>query len=75
MAVLKCKMCGGDLEVSPQMTFGTCEYCGTTMTIPKDTDERRANLFNRANQLRANNDFDNAISAYENIISGRYERC
>ena len=28
MAILKCKMCGGDIELSADKTFGTCEYCG-----------------------------------------------
>ena len=28
MAVLKCKMCGGDLAVGFGMTVCECEYCG-----------------------------------------------
>ena len=24
MAILKCKMCGGDIELSADKTFGTC---------------------------------------------------
>ena len=39
MAVIKCKMCGGDIEISADKTFGTCEYCGSTMTLPKVDDE------------------------------------
>ena len=34
MIALKCKMCGGDLSVSPGASVGTCQYCGTTMTLP-----------------------------------------
>ena len=26
MAIIKCKMCGGDMEISADKTFGTCEY-------------------------------------------------
>ena len=26
MAIIKCKMCGGDIEISADKTFGTCEY-------------------------------------------------
>ena len=37
MAILKCKICGGDMELSPDRTFGTCEYCGSTMTLPVST--------------------------------------
>ena len=42
MAVLKCKMCGGDIEVSEDKTFGTCDSCGSTMTFPKIDDEQKA---------------------------------
>lgn len=33
MAVLKCKMCGGDIILSEDKTFGTCDSCGSTMTF------------------------------------------
>ena len=33
MAVLKCKMCGGTLDVTEGMTVCECEYCGTQQTI------------------------------------------
>lgn len=33
MAIIKCKMCGGDVELAPDKTFGTCEFCGNTMTV------------------------------------------
>ena len=39
MAIIKCKMCGGDIEISADKTFGTCEYCGSTMTLPKTDGE------------------------------------
>ena len=45
MAIIKCKMCGGDIEISADKTFGTCEYCGSTMTLPKVDDEQRAAAF------------------------------
>ena len=35
MAIIKCKMCSGDAELSPEKAFGTCEFCGSTMTFPK----------------------------------------
>ena len=44
MAIIKCKMCGGDMEISADKTFGTCEYCGSTMTLPKVSDEQRFSL-------------------------------
>jgi len=61
-------MCGGGLEIDAKMTIGTCQYCGSIMTLPKDTDDRKANQFNRANHLRRQNDFDKAAAIYETIL-------
>jgi len=30
MAILKCKMCGGDIILSEDKTFGTCDSCMLT---------------------------------------------
>ena len=68
MAVLKCKMCGGDVQVTDN-TYGTCDSCGSKSTLPKAADERKVNLFNRANHYRRQNDFDKAVQAYENILN------
>jgi hypothetical protein len=68
MVVFKCKMCGGDLDVNSSMTVGKCQYCDSTMTIPKINDDRRTNLFNRANHLRRSYDFDKAMGIYELIL-------
>ena len=67
--IFKCKMCGGNLDVNEKSTVGTCQYCGSTMTLPKASDEKKANLFNRANHYRRNNDFDKAMATYENILN------
>ena len=69
MAIIKCKMCGGDIELSADKTYGTCDSCGSTMTFPKVDDEHRANLFNRANHFRRQNEFDKAVTAYERILN------
>ncbi|MEE0982482.1 MAG: ATP-binding cassette domain-containing protein, partial [Bacteroidales bacterium] len=45
----KCKMCGGALEINDNKTVAECEYCGTKQTLPKLDDERKANLYDRAN--------------------------
>lgn len=69
MAIYKCKMCGGDLEVVEGKTVAECAYCGTQQTIPSADDEKRVNLFNRSNRLRIKNEFDKAEGIYESIIS------
>jgi len=69
MTVFKCKMCGGNIIAEEGMTYGTCDSCGSVMTLPKVADERIANLFNRANHFRRLNDFDRAIKMYDNILN------
>lgn len=68
MAIIKCKMCGGDMEIAADKTFGTCEYCGSTMTLPKVDDEQRAAAFNRGNHFRRIGEFDKALGVYERIV-------
>ena len=69
MAVIKCKMCGGDIEISADKTFGICEYCGSTMTLPKVSDDQRAAAFNRGNHFRRAGEFDKALGVYERIVA------
>ena len=68
MAVIKCKMCGGDIELSSDKTFGVCECCGSTMTFPKIDDDQRAAAFNRGNYFRRIGEFDKALAVYERIV-------
>lgn len=69
MSVFKCKMCGGALEVKNGETVATCEYCGTKQTLPKLDDDKRANMYDRANHFRRNNEFDKAAGIYEQILN------
>ena len=69
MAAFKCKMCGGDLIIEKGSTVAECEYCGSKQTLPKLDDDRSANLYDRANHFRRNNDFDKAAGLYEQILN------
>ena len=69
MALFKCKMCGGALEINNNETVATCEYCGTQQTLPKLDDDKRANMYDRANHFRRNNEFDKAMGIYEQILN------
>lgn len=69
MSIFKCKMCGGTLEIQERQTTAVCEYCGTKQTLPRLSDDRRANLYDRANHFRRNNDFDKASNIYEQILA------
>jgi len=68
MTVLKCKMCGGTLNLDNNTGIAVCKYCDSKQTITESKDEVIANLYNRANDLRLKCDFDTAASVYENII-------
>lgn len=67
--MIKCKMCGGDLNFTAGATTCECEFCGTTQTVPVVDNEKKANLFNRANRLRMSSEFDRAAAVYESIVA------
>lgn len=69
MAVFKCKMCGGNLEVQENQSVAVCEYCYTRQTLPRLDDEKKIALFTRANNLRIKSEFDKAAGIYESIIA------
>lgn len=69
MAFFKCKMCGGDLDISAGMSIAECQYCGTKQTLPKLDDDKKATLYDRANHFRRNNEFDKAMGIYEQILN------
>ena len=68
MAKYKCKMCGAPLDVVEGQTTITCSFCQSKQTVANPNDERKENLFNRANHLRSICDFDKAILSYQSII-------
>ena len=69
MTVLKCKMCGGDLNIAEGQTVCECEYCGTKQTVPKIDNDRKLALYDRASHFRRNNEFDKASAIYEQVLS------
>lgn len=69
MAVIKCKMCGGDLVLVEGQSVAECEYCGSKQTVPVADNEKKLTLFARANRLRAACEFDKAAGIYETIVA------
>ena len=69
MIIFKCKMCGGNLSFEPGESVAECPYCGTTQTLPKLDNDRRANLYDRANHFRRQNEYDKAAAIYEQILA------
>lgn len=69
MAIIKCKMCGGNLLINTNESIAICDSCGTQQTIPVVDNEKKMNLFNRANRLRMNSEFDRAATIYASITA------
>ena len=69
MAVVRCKMCGGDLVIEPGSTIAECEFCGSRQTVPTGDDEKKLQQFERAEWLRRSCEFDKAAGVYETIVS------
>ena len=69
MAVIKCKMCGGSLNIADDSSVCECEYCGTRQTVPKADDEKKLTLFGRAGKLLRACEFDKAAGVFESIVS------
>jgi len=67
--ILKCKMCGGDLDVHPGRLVAECLFCGSLQTVPNISDEKKATLYDRAGYYRRNNEYDKALGLYEQLIS------
>ena len=70
MSVFKCKMCGGDIDLTKGSSVAVCEYCGTKQTVPTADNEKKMTLFARANRLRSACEFDKAASVYESVRRG-----
>lgn len=69
MAIIECKMCGGDLSFGEGASVAECEYCGSKQTIPNQDNEKKLTLFARADRLRRACEFDKAAGVYESIVA------
>ena len=69
MAVIKCKMCGGDLNISEGSSVVECEYCGTRQTVPCADNEKKMTLFARAGRLLRGCEFDKSSGVFESIVA------
>lgn len=67
MAILKCEVCGGELQLNQDMTVGICQYCDAINIIPKDL-EKKEKIYNYATHLRQNNEFDRAVRVYDDLL-------
>ena len=66
---LKCKICGGDLDIQDNHKVAVCQYCGTEQVLPKVQNEQKAKLYDRATHFRSNNEYDKAEALFEEILN------
>lgn len=69
MIIARCKMCGGQLELTEGMSVIECEYCGSRQTVPNADNDKKMTLFARADRLRSSCEFDKAFGIYESIVT------
>ena len=69
MAIIKCKMCGGDLNLIAGASTAACDFCGSVQTIPNLDDEKKLIQFERAERLRRQCEFDKAAGIYKTIVA------
>lgn len=69
MDFIDCKRCGGILDKLGNGTTAKCRHCGTVQTIPRQPDEKIADLYKRADHLRRNSEYERAIDIYESILN------
>lgn len=72
--IYKCKMCGGELDITGKEHICECPFCGVTQTIPNVDEEKTLQLYNRATFLLKLCEYDKASSIYEKIISDQGEQ-
>lgn len=73
MAILKCKACGASLNIQEGQKIVECAYCDLQQTVPEMDDEFKLQMFNQANDLRRQFDFDSAKSFFQAVVS-RYPK-
>lgn len=69
MAVYKCKVCAGALNIREDQTIAVCEYCGIQQALPKSNSDLILNLYDRANHFRRNNEYNKAENIYNQILT------
>ena len=67
MPVLLCRCCGARLEIKPGTSVVRCSYCGVQQTVPILGFDEESLLWERAEELRRNGEYDRAASIYEQI--------
>ena len=57
---IECSICGGSNEIEEGQSSYVCKYCGERQAVPVRMKASSAGIFNRANELRRQGEFDRA---------------
>ncbi|MBR3759681.1 MAG: hypothetical protein IKK47_01625 [Ruminococcus sp.] len=68
MPIYKCRMCENEIEDSEGQSLCVCRFCGTSQTLPASISDKIISVFNRANHLRQQCEFNKATSLYEELL-------
>lgn len=68
MQALKCKICGGNLDVEHGQKVVECPYCGVKQTISFFKEPNIQEIYNRANDYLRHNEFDKAEHLFLQIL-------
>lgn len=61
MPAVECKKCNSAIEFFHGASVALCQTCGARQTLPKTSNEERIKQFDKANQLRQREKFDEAM--------------
>ncbi len=64
MALLKCKMCGNNLDIPEGSTVCECNFCKTKQTLPRLDNAQTLTMLSRATLFRQRCEFDKAEKIY-----------
>lgn len=64
----KCKMCGATLNVSEGERVCTCDFCDSLQTVPGYNNQKKIDLFSRANELWFRGLFDEARNYFNRLV-------
>lgn len=68
MPIYKCRMCESEIDDSDGKSLYICRSCGTSQTLPVSTSDKIISVFNRANHLRQQCEFNKSASLYEELL-------
>jgi len=69
MSVLKCKICGGQVEVISDSGIAICEYCGTRQALPLFTEESERLLYESGNNYLSHSEYDKAENVFNQLLT------